>query len=97
MVEPRLGGALGWAGGRFVLRGAADYTAARRGNRDFSGNARFTVHFRQEERYVRSGSAIVSLVPPRPAEGGDSTVIGSGCICCRRRQAIQIAAGTVTR
>ncbi len=44
--EPRLGGALNRAGGRCVLRGAADYTAARRGNRDFSGNARFTVRFR---------------------------------------------------
>ncbi len=40
-----IGGAHEWADGRFVLRGAANYAAARRGNRDFTGSASFTVRF----------------------------------------------------
>ena len=40
-----LGGAHEWADGRFVLRGAANYAAARRGNRDFAGYASLTVRF----------------------------------------------------
>ena len=40
-----VGGAHEWADGRFVLRGAANYAAARRGNRDFAGSASFTVRF----------------------------------------------------
>ena len=40
-----LGAAHEWAGGRVALRAAANYAAARRGNRDFSGSATLTVRF----------------------------------------------------
>ena len=40
-----LGAAHEWAGGRIALRAAANYAAARRGNRDFSGSATLTVRF----------------------------------------------------
>ncbi len=40
-----LGGAHEWADGRFVLRGDANYAAARNGNRDFGGSASLTVRF----------------------------------------------------
>ncbi len=40
-----LGGAHEWADGRIALRAAADYAAARNGNRDFSGSAALTVRF----------------------------------------------------
>ena len=40
-----LGAAHEWADGRIALRAAANYAAARRGNRDFSGSAALTVRF----------------------------------------------------
>ena len=40
-----LGAAHEWADGRIALRAAANYAAARRGNRDFSGSATLTVRF----------------------------------------------------
>ena len=45
MVAPRPVGAHEWADGRFVLRGDANYAAARNGNRDFGGSAALIVRF----------------------------------------------------
>ena len=44
-VRLGLGGAHEWNDGRFVLRGSANYAAARGGNRDFGGSASLTVRF----------------------------------------------------
>ena len=44
-VRMGLGGAHEWNDGRFVLRGSANYAAARGGNRDFGGSASLTVRF----------------------------------------------------